>query len=452
MIVPSEKTEKTDEKPRSKRKRVKSSDKDIAVTEKEQALSNTDEDSLSSPKESKDPEIPQISLEEIPGVGPTTAQKLRAGNINDPHQLMKAKLSYLESLGVKRPLAKRIRASVKELFPELYHDFEEELSLEDIEGIGPTTAKALREKGLSLKILETTPIRELEEKYGLSATLAQKYQNYIRQYIRGEIFIDGLTVLRRQEVAPTFTFGAKSLDQLTALPDDNKGGIRLSETYEFFGAFRSGKSQICHQLCVTVQLPEELGGIGKKAVFVDTEGTFSPTRIKQIVERFQREYGWEKTYEDVLKDILYARAYTSDHQQAIAAKLFEVFNEHPNEFGVVVVDSISAHFRAEFAGRGTLAERQQILNYHLSILHRLADTFGVAIVVTNQVQANPAQFFGDPTQAVGGNIIGHWARTRVYLRKSKGEKRIARIFDSPVLPENETIFAITQDGVVDPDE
>ncbi len=432
---------------RSKRKKISEKEEENLITEEIKI-----EDKNEIKKEVDKENLPELKLEEVPGIGPTTAQKLRAGNINSPHEIMKAKLSELEELGIKRPLAKRIRASIKQLFPEIYKDFEEELSLEDIEGIGPTTAKALREKGLTIQILETTPIRELEEKYGLSQTLAQKYQTYIRQYIRGDIFVDGLTILRQQEVAPTFTFGAKSLDQLTTIPDVSRGGIRLGETYEFFGAFRSGKSQISHQLCVTVQLPPELGGVGKKAVFIDTEGTFSPTRIKQMAERFQRELGWEKSYEDVLKDILYARAYTSDHQQAIVSKLFEVFTEHPNEFGLVVVDSVSAHFRAEFAGRGTLAERQQILNYHLSVLHRLADTFGVAIVVTNQVQANPGQFFGDPTQAIGGNIIGHWARTRIYLRKSKGEKRIARIFDSPVLPENETVFAITPDGVVDPDE
>ena len=159
-------------------------------------------------------------------------------------------------------------------------------------------------------------------------------------------------------------------------------------------------------------------------------------------------HGWDKPVEKILGDIMYARAKTTDMQQQIATKLLEIIGENPDEFGLVIMDSVSSHFRAEYAGRGTLAERQQTLNHHLSILSRIADTYGLAVVVTNQVQANPAQFFGDPTTAVGGNIVAHWATTRCYLRKSKGEKRVIRIFDSPALGELETVFEITEQGVL----
>ncbi|MCK5304914.1 MAG: DNA repair and recombination protein RadA, partial [Candidatus Heimdallarchaeota archaeon] len=186
-----------------------------------------------------------------------------------------------------------------------------------------------------------------------------------------------------------------------------------------------------------------------KAVFIDTEGTFSPSRIKAVHARLQSELGWEKSFEDVLKDITYARAYNSDHQMSLVERLLELFYNHKDEYGLVAVDSATAHFRAEYAGRGTLAERQQTINHHLGILGRIADTYTVAIAITNQVQSNPAAFFGDPTQAIGGNILGHWAITRFYLRKSKGEKRIIRIYDSPYLPESEAVFAITPEGCVD---
>ncbi|RMG35563.1 MAG: DNA repair and recombination protein RadA, partial [Methanobacteriota archaeon] len=290
--------------------------------------------------------------------------------------------------------------------------------------------------------------KELEERYGLTANAAMKYQTYIAENIRGGFFTNALEVLEKQRTSQSFTFGIESLDNLTFVSELGNGGVRAGETYEFFGAFRSGKSQLCHQLAVTVQLPPELGGLGKKAVYIDTEGTFSPARIMQIAERFKEEKGWKKDTKEILKDVMYARAKNSDVQQAIVIKLLEMMSQAPEEYGIVIVDSVTAHFRAEYAGRGTLAERQQILNAHLNSLHRLADTYEVAIVVTNQVQANPAQFFGDPTTAVGGNIMGHWAGTRFYLRKSKGEKRVIRVFDSPVLAEKEAVFEITPNGLI----
>jgi DNA repair protein RadA len=386
-------------------------------------------------------------LQDVPGLGPKSAEQLTKGGITTPAALMAASLSDIEEMGLTRSVAKRLREAIVGLYPDLYSDFREEKSLEDIEGIGPTTAKALREKGMNIKLLETTPVKELEESYGLTSNTAIKYQNAIAD-AQGGYFTNGLDFMLRQKMAPSFTFGADSLDRVFTIAETDTKGVKAGETYEFFGSFRSGKSQICHQLCVTVQMPPEMGGLGKKAVYIDTEGTFSPSRITQMANRLKAETGWEKSVEDILKDIMYARAKNSDMQIGIAHKLKEVLGEAGSEFGLLIVDSVSSHFRAEYAGRGTLAERQQTLNNHLSILHRIADTYDLAVVVTNQVQANPAQFFGDPTTAVGGNIMGHWATHRMYLRKSKGEKRVLKVYDSPVIGEIEAVFEITEDGIL----
>ncbi|MCY3413669.1 MAG: DNA repair and recombination protein RadA [Candidatus Heimdallarchaeota archaeon] len=388
-----------------------------------------------------------IPLTDVPGLGAKSAQILTEAGISNPAALMDASLSELEIAGLTRTMSKKLREGVISLFPHIYGDFAEEQSLEDIEGIGPTTAKSLREKGMNIHLLETTPVKELEERFGITQNSAVKYQSAIAES-KGGYFQTALTVMEKQRISNTFTFGAESLDNLFFIPELAKSGIREGETYEFFGSFRSGKSQLCHQLCVTVQLPRELGGLGKKAIYIDTEGTFSPTRIMQMAKNIKEEKGWDKPVNEILGDIMYARAKNTDMQQGIAIKLLEILGENSNEFGMVVVDSVTAHFRAEYAGRGTLADRQQTLNHHLSILHRIADTYNLAIVVTNQVQANPAQFFGDPTTAVGGNIMAHWAQTRCYLRKSKGEKRVIRVFDSPVLGENEAVFEITGEGVL----
>jgi len=408
------------------------------------------EESIDEKKENDESfvDIESISLKDIPGLGDKTAKILEENNITNVDQIMTTSLLELQSMGVKRATAKKIREAIKKMVPK-YKYFKEEINLEDIPGIGGKTAETLREKGLNVYLIETTPIRELEEKYGITAAAAQKYKEALKELRGGIEFVNALDVLEKQKSILSFTYGVKNIDALTTIDELGVSGVRLGETIELFGPFRSGKSQLCHQLCVTVQLPVELGGAGKKAVFIDTEGTFSPSRIKAIHERFQRELGWKKSFEDVLKDISYARAYNSDHQMTLSERLLELFFNQKDEYGLVVVDSATAHFRAEYAGRGTLAERQQTMNYHLGILGRIADTYNVAVVITNQVQSNPGAFFGDPTQAIGGNIMGHWATTRFYLRKSKGEKRIIRVYDSPVLPESEAIFAITPEGCVD---
>ena len=389
----------------------------------------------------------EASLTDVPGLGPKSAESLASGGISTPAQLMATSLADIEEMGISRSMAKKLREGVIALYPDIYQNFAEEQSLEDIDGIGPTTAKALREKGMNILLLETTPVKELEERYGLTSNSAMKYQNALAD-AKGGYFTDALTFRDKVAKAPCFTFGAESLDDMFSISEYQTKGVRAGESYEFFGSFRSGKSQLCHQLCVTVQLPRELGGLGKKALYIDTEGTFSPSRIIQMATRLKEETGWDASIEDILANIQLARAKNSDMQMSIAQKALEILGDAADEFGLMVVDSVTAHFRAEYAGRGTLAERQQLLNHHLSILHRVADTYGLAVVVTNQVQANPAQFFGDPTQAVGGNIMAHWATHRCYLRKSKGEKRVIRVYDSPVLGEIESVFEITEEGVI----
>jgi DNA repair protein RadA len=150
----------------------------------------------------------------------------------------------------------------------------------------------------------------------------------------------------------------------------------------------------------------------------------------------------------VLKNIMVARAYSSDHQMLLAERIGELISEK-KKIKLVIVDSLMALFRAEYAGRGMLANRQQKLNRHLHTLQRLADVHNLAVYVTNQVMSKPDIFFGNPTAAIGGHILGHMSNFRLYLRKGKAGKRIARLVDSPHLPEGEAIFMVTQNGVGD---
>ena len=219
------------------------------------------------------------------------------------------------------------------------------------------------------------------------------------------------------------------------------GGFESQSIVELFGEFGSGKTQIAHQLCVMVQLPKEKGGVEGDAFYIDTENTFRPERIVQMAE------GFELDPDEVLSRIHVARAYNSSHQMLLVDKVKELSKDAPAR--LLVVDSLTAHFRAEYVGRGALADRQQKLNKHMHDLLRWADLNNGIVCVTNQVSAKPDAFFGDPTRPIGGHIVGHTATFRIYLRKSKGPKRIARLIDSPHLPEGEAVFTITKEGVRD---
>lgn len=200
-------------------------------------------------------------------------------------------------------------------------------------------------------------------------------------------------------------------------------------------------TQLCHQLSVNVQLPPDKGGLSGRAVYIDSEGTFRWERI----ENMARALGLD--VEKAMENILYIRAVNSDHQMAIAEELAEVIPEQ--NVKLVIVDSVTGHFRAEYPGRENLAQRQQKLNRHLHQLMRIAEIYNIAVVITNQVMARPDVFYGDPTQAVGGHVLYHAPGIRVQLRKSKGNKRIARVVDAPHLPEGEAVFAITEYGIRD---
>jgi DNA repair protein RadA len=250
-------------------------------------------------------------------------------------------------------------------------------------------------------------------------------------------FTDGLEFAKKRKEVRKITTGSTNLDELLG-----GRGIETRAITEAFGAYGSGKTQLGLSLAVNVQLPLDKGGANGKAVYIDTEGTFRAERIKQISEIIGANP------EKVLQNILVARAFNADHQILLIDRINEMISEGEN-IKLVVIDSLTAHFRAEFAGRGQLADRQQKLNRYIHNLMKMAEHHNLAIFVTNQVMANPAVMFGDPTVAVGGNIVGHASTYRLYLRRGKKGSRVAKLIDSPNLPENETMFFLTAGGVKD---
>jgi DNA repair protein RadA len=307
-------------------------------------------------------------------------------------------------------------------------------SIEDLPGVGEKTLEKLKEAGyIDLMAIAAASPQELSE-IGLGEQTAAKIIEIARKSL--DIgFETAADVYERRKQVVKLTTGSKALDGLLG------GGIETQAVTEFHGGFGCGKTQVGFQLAVNVQLEPEQGGLGGACLFIDAEATFRPERIKQIAEALGLDAN------KVLKNIIYPRAYNSDHQMVLVEKAPEVIKE--NNVKLIVVDSVTSHFRAEYTGRGELASRQQKLNRHLHALQRLADVYNLAVYITNQVMARPDVLFGDPTAPVGGHVLGHFSTHRIYLRKSKANTRIARVIDSPHLPEGEAIFAITEEGIRD---
>jgi DNA repair protein RAD51 len=234
------------------------------------------------------------------------------------------------------------------------------------------------------------------------------------------------------------TTGSSELDKLLG------GGVETGSCTEIFGEFRTGKTQLCHTLAVTCQLPIENGGGQGKCLWIDTEGTFRTERITPIAERFGLDPN------DVMDNIAYARAYNTDHQLQLLTSASAMMVEA--HYSLLIVDSSTNLYRTDYSGRGELSARQMHLGQFLRNLQRLADEYGIAVVLTNQVVAQvdgASMFVSDPKKPIGGNIMAHASQTRLYLRKGRGDTRICKIYDSPSLPEAEATFQITNGGIAD---
>jgi DNA repair protein RadA len=310
------------------------------------------------------------------------------------------------------------------------------MTVEDLPGVGPATADKLKEAGYEdLMAIAVASPGDIAEKCDIGEGIAQKIINAARKLADVGGFESGLDVAERRKTVNKIHTGSKAFDELLG------GGIETQAITEFYGEFGSCKTQFGHQLAVNVQRSEKEGGLDGDVVFIDTENTFRPERITQMAEA----YGMDP--EAALKRIHVARAFNSNHQMLLVERASEICRQYPVK--LIIVDSLTAHFRAEFVGRGMLADRQQKLNRHMHELQRLGGLYNAAVVVTNQVSANPEAFFGDPTRPIGGHIVGHTSTFRIYLRKSKGGKRICRLIDSPHRPEGEAVVTVSEIGIRD---
>jgi len=299
--------------------------------------------------------------------------------------------------------------------------------------------QALNEAGFNtVESVAVATKRDLEQITGIGKVTVDRLWNKSHELMFAKEFVPGDTVAAEHEKTVKFlTTGSTALNELLG------GGIETQSITEIAGANGSGKSQLCQQLCVNVQLPIEQGGFGPDAgvLFIDTEKTFRGERVRQMAEAKGLDG------QQVLKHIVYAQVYNSDHQIFLLAHCDDAIKMH--NVRLIIIDSLLAHFRSEYVGREQLSPRQQLLNNHIARLSRLTRVFNTCTLITNQAISDPS-FLGGENPA-GGNIIGHGAVTRLWIRHPSALKtrRIVRLLKSPWRPNVEVVLDINENGIVD---
>ncbi|KAH6916949.1 LIM15/DMC1 [Coprinopsis sp. MPI-PUGE-AT-0042] len=315
-------------------------------------------------------------------------------------------------------------------------------AINTVSGVIMTTRRQmLKIKGMSEAKVEK--IKEAAQKIAVCTCLAHANAPLTR--FQGSSFATGVEVQDKRKRVFTISTGSKLVD----------GGVMSQSITEVYGEYRTGKTQLAHTMSVVAQLPPEYGGAAGKVAYIDTEGsfpssipwsTFRPDRIRSIADRF----GVDSTM--ALENILYARAFNSEHQMELINECSARFAED-KDFRLLIIDSIMALFRVDFSGRGELSERQQKLAQMLSKLSKLSEEFNIAILMTNQVQSDPGATMtfvaGGALKPIGGHILSHASATRIFLRKGRAEERVAKLVDSPDRPESEASYKLDEGGWAD---
>lgn len=306
-----------------------------------------------------------------------------------------------------------------------------------LKGVGEATVKKFAKNGITkVEQLLVLPPPKVAEMLGTDNESAIGLFKKARDLLDDTpIFQSALLSKKEDEEIEKISTGTNALDKLFT------GGIECGATTEIYGEFGCGKTQFCHTMAVRVQLPKDQGGLEGKTVWIDSEGTFEPTRIESIAKSL--DFDSEKA----LDGIVHAKAYNSADQYIIINELEKMLSED-NEIKLIVIDSAIGLFRQDFSGRGMLSERQKYLDEFLTLTSNMANYHKVAVIWTNQVMINPGVFYGDPVTAVGGTVLAHKSTYRVYFKKS-GAYRMGIMKDSPKHGQIEVMFGLSESGVVD---
>lgn len=318
----------------------------------------------------------------------------------------------------------------------------EEISfdLEQIKGLGDVSIAKLNALGIySIKDLAVAGTVDI-------ATALQKSQDWVFNKI-----LDARTFLRDYDnLNDDLMTAGQYLDieinrkklktGVDALDDLLGGGIETRCITEFYGKYASGKSQLCFTLSVLATLPEDQGGLDGCTMYIDAEGTFSSLRIREIIEQRNMDpQTINKIYRKRPESAALLELYVNDLSKIIREKNIKL----------IIVDSIIILHRQEYIGREQLSRRQQSLSAVMNKLLKLAESYNIAVVITNQISSDPGAnplYHEEVDHATGGNVIAHASSHRIHLERFS-KKVKATMVDSPRLSKNECLFTLEPRGI-----
>ncbi len=305
----------------------------------------------------------------------------------------------------------------------------------ELKGIDKEILQKIEESELTLENIAVSTVTELIDMIKISEKDAKKLLSAAQNEL-GIQPVTALQFLESERKRGKITTSSTEFDGILG------GGIWTQELTEVAGGFGSGKTQLCFQLCINVQLPFDEGGLDGTAFFIDTERTFSPKRIIEMATSRGLDV------ESILENIYISSAVNTHHLFSIVDSLAETIQE--KNVKLLIVDSFASHFRSEYIGKERLVERQQKIMQIAEELVALAVKYDLAVLVTNQIIANVEEFlFGSPEEPALGFAWAHRPQQRIFVRKSRGSSRIARLFDSSRMPEREALFYVTESGLTD---
>ena len=316
-------------------------------------------------------------------------------------------------------------------------------TLDEFKSVTPELLEKITSKQLGISDIATMDADVLIELLLIDQKKAEKLIAEAKKNICFQ-FENLETLLRRRQSILKLKTGSENLDALL------DGGIETQTIFEVFGESTSGKTHLMHQLTVCALRSVAEGGLNGSVLYLDTEATFRPEKILNIAKRI----GVQESV--LLKNIVYIRIGSSAQQKLSLEEVFEnpaslgQYVELPEKpLKLVIIDSIISHLRAEYLGRGRLAERQQVLSSILSNCLKFTRRHNGIVCVTNQITNNPdAALFASPIKAAGGAILSHATSYRLYIRKGRETKRIIKVIDAPNLPQHETVVELTSEGII----
>ncbi len=294
--------------------------------------------------------------------------------------------------------------------------------VEAVPGVGPAAAKRLRDAFITTaEILSVQNPIDLQERTKLGEATVRKIIRAARDTTGKFGFRSGIELEKEQSQIPRLSFGISSIDEKLM------GGLEAGSIIEFYGGFSSGKTQWCHHLAVRSQLPLEQGGLEGRVLWLDSEASFKTNIIRANAIR------WGLDPDVVLGNINVA-------PMALSSQIEDTFEQiqlllAEGEFKMLVIDSLTGLFRAEYRGIATLATRQQTINSLLNTMRRMGIATDAIFAYTNQVTTQISNYGGNAYAPAGGHVVSHASDYRFYAGKGTEGKRKLVLRDNAGVPE-----------------